>query len=98
LPVGWELEYRAKLTELALADTVSQRRLHGFTVAQGKDPAVPHPYANAQVIGALTSRLGRAPESVAPTELQAAARAELHADTARRVPSSATPGCRGTTR
>lgn len=34
----WEMEYRAKLTELALAREVSAIRLRGFITAQSDDP------------------------------------------------------------
>ncbi len=81
---SWELEYRAKLVELAQAQTVSARRLRSFITAQGDDLDSPHTYANKRVVAALTARLGRAPDQVPITALQAAARAELLADTARR--------------
>lgn len=82
---SWELEYRAKLVELAQAEQVSGKRLRSFITAQGDDPDSPHTYANKRVVAALAARLGgRAPDSVAIPELQAAARAELMADSARR--------------
>lgn len=80
----WELEYRAKLVELAQARTVGAKRLRGFVTAQGDDPDSPHTYANKRVVAALARRLGRRPEAVPLRELQAAARAELLADSARR--------------
>lgn len=80
----WELEYRAKLVELAQADTVSAKRLRGFVTAQGDDMESPHTYANKRVIAALTERLGRAPDKALLRELQDAARAELLLDSARR--------------
>lgn len=80
----WELEYRAKLVELAQADTVSAKRLRGFITAQGDDVDSPHTYANKRVVAALATRLGRSPDAVPIPELQAAARAELLADSARR--------------
>jgi hypothetical protein len=82
---SWELEYRAKLVELAQAETVSAKRLRGFITAQGDDTESPHTYANKRVVAALTERLGgRSPDAVPIAELQAAAKAELLADTARR--------------
>lgn len=83
---NWELEYRAKLVELVQAGTVlSQKRLGGFITSQGDDPAAPHPYANKQVVAALTKRLGTAPDKVPLAQLQEAAREELFADTRRRL-------------
>lgn len=80
----WELEYRAKLVELAQAETVSAKRLRGFITAQGDDMDSPHTYANKRVVAALAQRLGRSPDQASVAELQAAARAELFADSARR--------------
>lgn len=80
----WELEYRAKLVELAQADTVSAKRLRSFITAQGDDMESPHTYANKRVVAALAQRLGRSPDQVSIAALQAAARAELFADSARR--------------
>ena len=81
---SWELEYRAKLVELAQAEQVSAKRLRSFITAQGDDPDSPHTYANRRVVVALARRLGRAPDQVSVPELQAAARDELLADSARR--------------
>jgi hypothetical protein len=83
---SWELEYRAKLVELAQAETVSGKRLRGFMTAQSDNIDSPHTYANKRLVAALTARLGRAPDTVLVPELQAAARAELLADSARREP------------
>jgi hypothetical protein len=82
---SWELEYRAKLVELAQARQVSAKRLRGFIAMQGDDVESPHTYANRKVIAALTARLGRSPDAVPVEELQAAAKAELLADDARRA-------------
>ena len=82
---SWELEYRAKLVEMVQAREVSAKRLRGFITAQGDDEDSPHTYANKRLIAALTRRLGgRSPDQVPVEELQAAARAELLADSARR--------------
>lgn len=81
---SWELEYRAKLVELAMAREVSAKRLRSFMTAQGDDPGMPHPYANKRVVDALAARLGRSPDLVPIEALQEAARAELLADSARR--------------
>ena len=82
---SWELEYRAKLVELAQARQVSAKRLRGFITAQGDDEDSPHTYANKRVVAALAARLGgRSPDRVSVEQLQAAATAELLADSARR--------------
>lgn len=81
---SWALEYRAKLVELAQAREVSAKRLRGFIAMQGDDEDSPHTYANRKLVQALTARLGRSPDMVPLEELQAAAKAELLADEARR--------------
>ena len=81
----WELEYRAKLTELAQAVEVSRKRLLGFMEAQSDDLDSPHTYANKRVIADLSQRLGKSPESASIAELQRAAREQLMADTAKRT-------------
>lgn len=86
---NWELEYRAKLVELALAEDVSARRLRGFTTSQGDDTDAPHPYANTRVVADLRQRLGAEPDQVPRARLQAAARELLLADTRRRLARNA---------
>lgn len=81
----WELEYRAKLTELAQAVEVSRKRLLGFMEAQSDDMDSPHTYANKRVVADLSRRLGKSPELASIPELQQAAREQLMADTARRI-------------
>ena len=85
---GWQLEYRAKLTELVMADTTRERILTRFASNQGDDPADAHSHANRRVLQALRRRLGLPEDAdlkaVAPDVLRAAARAELAADTAAR--------------
>jgi hypothetical protein len=85
----WELEYRAKFTELALARDSLGRLLGAFGANQADDPALPHPYANRLVLGALRARLGRGPSDpltqVPVPLLNRAAELELRADTKRRV-------------
>jgi len=87
---SWELEYRAKLTELALADRTQARLLSAFAHNQSDDVAIPHSYANKRVLAALRVRLGLAPgasfEGAAPAAIREAAAAELRADSARRQP------------
>ena len=86
---SWELEYRAKLTELALADRTLARLLDAFAHNQSDDAAIPHSYANMRVLAALRLRLGLAADAsldgVAPAAIRAAAIAELRADSARRT-------------
>ncbi|RZJ16650.1 MAG: hypothetical protein EON91_12295 [Brevundimonas sp.] len=85
---GWELEYRAKLAELALADTTRERILNRFESNQGDDQADAHSHANRRVLAALRRRLDLPADAdlktVAPDALRAAALAELRADTADR--------------
>lgn len=53
----WELEYRAKLIELSLADATRLKVLQKFMEDQGDDPASPHSYANRRVLHALATEL-----------------------------------------
>ena len=91
----WELEYRAKLTELALATETRARVLRKFTEDQGDDPASPHAYANKLVLVALRERLGLPAgtplDAVAVPALQGAAVEELRADSRRRTVSEKPP-------
>jgi hypothetical protein len=84
----WEFEYRAKLTELVQAQTVSEKRLRGFVTSQGDDIASPHTYANKRLVADLRKRLRREPLEVPIPKLQAAARELLLEDTRRRASSS----------
>ncbi|MEO8674915.1 MAG: hypothetical protein ABI569_05005 [Casimicrobiaceae bacterium] len=85
----WELEYRAKLTELAQADETRARVLRKFDEDQGDDPSSPHAYANKRVLAALRRRLalpeGASLDAVGVATLQAAAAGELREDSRRRV-------------
>ncbi len=88
----WALEYRGKLVEMAQAREISAKRLRGFITAQGDDEDSPHTYANKRLVVALTRRLGgRSPDQVPVEELQAAAKAELLADSARRRQAGTKP-------
>ena len=60
---SWELEYRGKLAELALADKTLFKLLAAFASNQGDDPAVPHSYANKRVLRALRQELALTPEA-----------------------------------
>jgi len=85
---GPELEYRAKLTELALVDKTLPKVLGLFQGDQSDDRENPHSYANKRVLADLRSRLGLSPgadlKQAEPTRLREAARALLVADNAAR--------------
>jgi hypothetical protein len=83
-----ELEYRAKLAELALARETVYQLLDAFAGNVSDDPGVPHSYANGRVARGLAARLF--PDSAAPTwseapveRINAAARELLREDTER---------------
>lgn len=80
----WELEYRAKLVELAQAREVSAKRLGTMMSAQSDDIDSPHTYANTRVVADLTRRLGASPDQVEVDRLQHAARELLLEDSRRR--------------
>lgn len=88
---SWELEYRAKLTELAQANVTRSKVLANFISDQGDDPESPHSYANRQLLTALVQklRLGGAEElaSADVSQVQDAAVELLREDSARRVAS-----------
>lgn len=85
---SWELEYRAKLTELALADASRASVLRKFNEDQGDDPESPHAYANKRVLASLRKRLALpadAPlDAVDLAQLHAVAAEELREDSRRR--------------
>ena len=54
---GGDLEYRAKLTELAFADGELQHLLRSFTALSEKASNAPHPLANWHVINDLSGAL-----------------------------------------
>lgn len=91
---GHELEYRAKLTELALAQTTLNTTLDAFAANQGDNPADAHSHANKRVLGAMRTKLGLAPDAdlkaASAEALREAARQELFADTARRRAAAGT--------
>ncbi|MEL6759040.1 MAG: hypothetical protein AAFP04_01440 [Myxococcota bacterium] len=84
----WELEYRAKLVELSLADATRHRVLRKFLEDQGDDPTSPHSYANRRLLRALVDNLSlpsiNALMSVSGESMRAAARSLYDADTASR--------------
>ena len=85
----WELEYRAKLTELAQARETRAKVLDKFIIDQGDDPASPHSYANRRVLSELVERLRLADASALiaadGAAVQAAAVGLLREDTGRRT-------------
>jgi hypothetical protein len=86
---AWELEYRAKLAELALADTTLPRLLRAFAANQSTDTALPHPYANRSVLAALRAALkinaDASLETIPKEEIKRAAEAALREDSSRRA-------------
>jgi hypothetical protein len=82
---SWRLEFRAKLVELAYADTTRILVLDNFSSNQGEDPNDAHSYANKKVLAALTGRLRIKAYSdlqlLPVSVLQRAAVDELKADT-----------------
>ncbi len=88
----WELEYRAKLTELAQANSTRAKVLGKFTSDQGDDPASPHSYANRQVLTDMVRKLGLASAKDLATadagKVQSAAVELQREDTARRMTAS----------
>lgn len=86
---SWELEYRGKLAELALADTTVPRLLAAFASNQGVDPDVPHSFANRRVIADLRCQLRSHPAAdlgkTAEEAINTAARALLVSDSKRRL-------------
>ena len=90
----WELEYRAKLVELAFADTTRAKVLDKFVDDQGTDPASPHSYANRAVLADMVKRLGLSGTNdlltVDLARLHAAAREVLLQDSRQRTEAQAT--------
>jgi hypothetical protein len=91
-----ELEYRAKLVELANAQATLYDLLEAFEDNESTDRGQPHPWANRLLIEGMSARLldGAAPgadtwKRIAPQKINAAARALFDEDTAQRVASGA---------
>lgn len=88
----WELEYRAKFTELWTARSTLADRLASFAASQSDDEDSPHTYANKRVLAALRAQLEtrgvvatQADLSDAPADaVRAAARDALLQDTRQR--------------
>jgi hypothetical protein len=82
----WELEYRAKLAEIWAADeNVARERLGKFVSSQSEDAELAHPYANRELISALTHALGRSPEQTPLAELHHTAEVLLRRDSEQRI-------------
>lgn len=81
---GWELEYRAKLVELSLAEASSDLLIQRFEANRGNDASDPHSFANAQVLAAIKRELDLPPtaslSSIAVTDVQTTAKQLLLAD------------------
>jgi hypothetical protein len=86
---SWELEYRAKLVEVALADKTRAKVLDSFVDDQGDDPEEPHSYADRKILDGLVARLQVASVkdlyNVDLGRLQSAARSILLDDSRRRI-------------
>jgi hypothetical protein len=86
---SWELEYRAKLTELALANETRTKVLRKFIEDQGDDPRSPHSYADRRLLDDLRERLDLKSvnelTAVDPARLQSAARRALLEDSRQRA-------------
>jgi hypothetical protein len=85
----WELEYRAKLVELAYAVTTKDDVLSTFSNNQSDDKDDPHSYANKQVLIAIRQRLRLSKDAkltdVPVSSLHEVALAELRADSMQRI-------------
>ncbi len=85
---SWELEYRAKLMELAMADETQSRVLRKFIEDQGDDPASPHSFANKKILAALMAEFSVASleslQSVPGQAMRETAYSLFQADTALR--------------
>jgi hypothetical protein len=70
----WRLEYRAKLVELAKADSSRGKLLDRFYRSQDDNIDHPHPYANKKVLADTVAALGLKPEADLRTADPAAVR------------------------
>jgi hypothetical protein len=86
-----DLEYRAKLTELAFSSKTTTQLLNDFTRKSARNPAAPHAYANDRVTRDIYRKIHDAPmpdsvdpwAQVATAKINRAARSLLEADTLR---------------
>ncbi len=78
-----DLEYRAKLTELAIARDTQRELLESFAASARRERALPHPFAAWWVMAALRGTLGDRDPATWPAEaVRAAAAQALAAHTA----------------
>jgi hypothetical protein len=85
-----DLEFRAKLVELILADKSQADLLAKFTLRASRQRGLPHPFANFWVLEKLRERLHTQDlAQTAPEQIRGAALAELHAHTAALLRSGA---------
>jgi hypothetical protein len=78
-----DLEYRAKLVELVLANQTQRALLEQFTAGAKRDRTLPHPFANYWVVEQLRTRLGTTSwDAVTSVAVRNAATAELAAHSA----------------
>jgi hypothetical protein len=73
-----DLEYRAKLAELALSDVTSITLLSSFSSSAKRDRSIPHPFANYWIAERMREQLKTNNwTTVSSKQIRAAARAEL---------------------
>jgi hypothetical protein len=63
---SWRLEYRAKLAELATADTTEEKLLADFSMLAKADSTLPHPYGNYLVLHNLSALLFSPGQTASP--------------------------------
>jgi hypothetical protein len=87
---SWELEYRAKLAELALAVESQASTLRLICENRGASKDSPHGYANSRIVAELGRRLMASSAEIcsghSPADIRAAARSALLEDSRRRDP------------
>ena len=78
-----ELEYRAKLAEIARSEASTRDLVARFASQVGESRLVPHAWANAQVVADLRRTLGSDPATADPAALRGAAERSLRESSAR---------------
>jgi len=90
---SWQLEYRAKLVELAQADQTRDKLLGKFYRSRDDNPDHPHPYSNKRVLADVTAKLGLPADAdlrtADPAAVRRAAAEVLAEDTRRREAADA---------
>lgn len=86
--LSWQLEYRAKLVELAQADQTRDTLLGKFYRSRDDNPDHPHPYSNKRVLSDVATQLGLGADAdlrmADPAAVRRAAAEVLAEDTRRR--------------